>query len=163
MGNLVGDIVICSFFGHRSVPDWLDKILEDELRMIIESFDSDITFYVGNKGEFDRLVQRILSLMMKEYPRITVYVVMDYLPLDKESDFGLSTILPDGFENVPRRLAIVHRNKWMINECDFAVVYFTEIIGNTKKHIDLLKRKNKTVINIADKVSFILDNPSNLC
>ena len=155
--------MICSFFGHRNVPDWLSGILEDELKKIIESADLDITFYVGNKGGFYHLVQRTLALLLKEYPKISVYVILDYLPSDKEDYFDLPTIMPDGFEKVPNRLAIVHRNEWMINECDFAIVYFTEVSGNTRKHIDLLKRKKKTIINIADMIPFILDNPSNLC
>ena len=159
----VGDVVICSFFGHRNIPDCLGQVLKEELRAIIKSADSDITFYVGNKGGFDRLAQRILSVLIKEYPKIKVYVVLDYLSSDKEKCFGLPTIMPDGFENIPRRFAIVHRNKWMINECDFALVYLTEVVGNTRKYVDLLKRKKKTIINIADKMSSCLDNPSNLC
>lgn len=155
--------MICSFFGHRNVPDWLGGILEKELRDIIESSDSDVTFYVGNKGGFDRLVQRTLALLLKEYPKINVNVVLDYLPSDKEDYLGLSAIMPDGFEKVPKRLAMVHRNKWMISECDFAVVYFTETTGNTRKHIDLLRQKKKTIINIADKISSCLDNPATLC
>ena len=155
--------MICSFFGHRNVPDWLGGILEGELKKIIESADSDITFYVGNKGGFDRLVQRMLSLLIKEYPKIKVYVILDYLPSEKENYFGLSAIMPDGFEQAPKRFAMSYRNRWMINECDLAVVYYYDVTGNTRKHVDMLERKNKTIINIADMMPLILDNPSNLC
>ena len=53
--------------------------------------------------------------------------------------------------------------KRMIDECDIAVVYFTDVASNTRKHIDKLKIRGKTIINLADMMSQNLDNPDFIC
>ena len=141
--------MICAFFGHRRVPDGVGEILEKELTAIIETYDSDIVFYVGDKGQFDRIVQNTLVSLKDKYPEIKVYVVLDSIPTEKNY-FNLSTVVPETVETAPKRFAMSHRNRWMINECDLAVVYYSDVTGNTRKHVDMLKRKNKTIINIAD-------------
>ena len=155
--------MICSFFGHRSVPDGISDLLIKEIRGIIEFFGSDIVFYVGDKGQFDCIVQFSLVTIKEEYPEIEVNVVLDSVPVKKKNYFNLPTILPDIAENVPKRFAMNYRNKWMIDKCDIAVVYFTDVASNTRKHVDMLKRKVKTIINVADMMPQNLDNPLNLC
>lgn len=59
-------------------------------------------------------------------------------------------LVPDGIETVPKCLAISYRNKWMIKECDIAVVYYLYPGTNTKKFVDMLLSAGKTVINIAE-------------
>lgn len=154
--------MICAFFGHKNVPDGLGGLLEKEIGCIIEIFGSDTAFYVGDKGHFDRLVQLTLTKMKDKYPEIEVYVVLDNIP-ERDNYFSLPTILPDGFESVPARFAMAHRNKWMTDKCDLAVVYFNDVASNTRKHVDMLKSKNKPIINIADLLAENLDNPFSLC
>ena len=155
--------MICSFFGHKKVPDGLGAVLEGELSAMIEYAKSDITFYVGDKGQFDRLVQMTLVSLKDKYPDIKVYVILDYIPVGYKNYFGLPTIVPETVERAPKRFAMSYTNRWMINECDLAVVYYCDVTGNTRKHTDMLRRKNKSLINIADMITENLDNPSNLC
>lgn len=161
--NNLGDNMICSFFGHRSIPKDIGELIKKSIADLIEAEPSDITFYVGNKGGFDRVVQYSLAQLREKYPEIKVFVVLDYLPVEKDNYFNLPTIMPDGFERVPKRFAMSHRNKWMIEQCDLAIVYCENIPSNTRKYIEMLKRKEKAVINIADMVPFFLDNPDFIC
>ena len=155
--------MICSFFGHRKVADGLAQVLFRELSAIIETANTDITFYVGDKGQFDRLVQMTLVSLKDKHPDIKVYVILDYIPVGYKNYHGLPTLIPETVERAPKRFAMSYRNRWMINECDLAVVYYYDVTGNTRKHVDMLERKKKTIINIADMMPLILDNPSNLC
>lgn len=154
--------MICSFFGHRKVPDGLGVVLETQITAIIEGCKNDVVFYVGDKGQFDRLVQLTLRRLTVRYPEIKAYVVLDTIP-EKENCFGLPTLLPEEIEKAPRRFAMAHRNKWMAEICDLAIVYMTDITTNTRKYTDMLKTKNKTIINIADIAPFFLDNPDFMC
>ena len=155
--------MICSFFGHRSIPQDIGELIKKSIADLIVATASDITFYVGNKGHFDRAVQYALADLTEKYPKIKAYVVLDYLPDKEDNYFKLPTIMPDGFERVPKRFAISHRNKWMIEQCDLAIVYYENLPVNTRKHIEILERKEIPLINIADMVPFFLDNPDIMC
>lgn len=45
--------MVCAFFGHRDYPFSIKPILEEEIEKLILVADVD-TFFVGNKGMFDR-------------------------------------------------------------------------------------------------------------
>ena len=147
--------MICSFFGHRKVNENIYRDLEEEIRSIIIYTNEEIVFYVGNKGSFDFIVQIILKNMIGEYPGIKAYVVLDGLPNEREKDLPLETIVPEGIEEIPKRFAMSFRNKWMIEKCDIAIVFCTDCASNTRKHIDMLKKKRKAIINIADVLPYI--------
>lgn len=154
--------MICSFFGHRRVPGNIGELLEREIEALIDYYGGDITFYVGDKGQFDRVAQMKLAKIKEKHPETEIYVILDTIP-ESDNDFNLPTVLPDGIERVPGRFAMSYRNRWMIDKCEIAIVYFTDVASNTRKHVDLLRNKNKTVINIADMHPFFLDNPISLC
>lgn len=143
--------MICAFFGHRSCPSTAEKTLEEEIEKLILGADVD-TFYVGNKGTFDRVTQSALENIKFRYPYIKIFVVLDYIPTKKVKFIGFDILIPDNIENVPKRFAMSHRNRWMINECDCAIVYCVYTAGNTQKHLDMLQSKGKEVINIADEM-----------
>ncbi|MBQ8503670.1 MAG: hypothetical protein IJ491_05260 [Clostridia bacterium] len=147
----VGDVMICAFFGHRSCPFAVEETLEEEIEKLLLSADVD-TFYVGNKGAFDRFVQSALRNIKERYPYIKMFIVLDYIPTQKVEFEGFEIIIPDSIENVPKRFIMSYRNKWMINECDVAIVYCVYTVGNTQRHVDMLKRKGKEIFNIADKI-----------
>ena len=69
------------------------------------------------------------------------------MPKSGEFAFG-ETMLPEGQELVHPRYAIAHRNRWMAEEADAAVVYVAHNWGGAAKYADLMKRKGKTVKNL---------------
>ena len=122
----------CTFFGHRDIE-------------LIENKGVD-TFYVGNNGNFDKIVCSVLSELYSIYP-IRFYVVLSYFP-KKETDNSEYTVLPEGIEGVPPRFAISYRNKRMIEHSDYVVTYVTRSWGGAAQFKELSKKKRKTVINI---------------
>ena len=107
----------CTFFGHRFVPQKIEPTLRSTLIDLIENHGADL-FYVGNHGEFDAMVRRVLCELSAKYP-IKYHVVLAYMP-EKQDEYRLTdysdTILPEGIETAPKRFAITYRNKWMIDE-----------------------------------------------
>ena len=141
--------MICTFFGHRNCPssicDSLKKVIAD---LIIN--ENATRFYVGNNGNFDILVFHILEELKKEYPHIRYEIVLAYIPTTKSTAKLPNTILPDGIENIPKRFAILYRNKWMITHSDAVIAYVRKTYGGAYDFFEFAKKKNKLCINIAD-------------
>ncbi len=137
--------MVSTFFGHRDAPDTLAEELRKVLTVLLESGTIDV-FYVGNSGNFDRLVSHILSELSSEYS-FECRIVLAYLP-EQKREYSFETILPEGVENVPRKFAISYRNQWMIQQSDIVVTYVRRNYGGAYKYKELAKKKGKKVIEI---------------
>ncbi|MBQ6263653.1 MAG: hypothetical protein IJK58_09085 [Clostridia bacterium] len=140
----------CTFFGHRYVPQKIEPTLRSTLIDLIEHHEVDL-FYVGNHGDFDAMVRRVLRELSAKYP-IRYHVVLAYMP-EKQDEYRLTdysdTILPEGIETVIKRFAINYRNKWMIEQSDFVVTYVVHDSGSRAAQFKKLAgRKGKTIINL---------------
>ena len=111
-----------TFFGHRDTPKETEPTLRLALVDLIEKKNSNL-FYVGNQGNFDAMVRRQLEDLAQTYT-ITYKIVLAYMP-GKNDEPDEHTISPEGLETVPRRFAINHRNKWMLDKADIVVTYVT--------------------------------------
>ncbi len=139
-----------TFFGHRDAPSTIEPYLRAAIIDLIESKGVKL-FYVGNQGAFDRTAIRVLRGLKEEYPQIQYYVVLAYVPHNKER-LGLedsdSTIYPECLDKTPPKYAIIKRNRWMIERADFVITYVTHITGGAADFKALAERKGKTVINL---------------
>ena len=138
----------CTFFGHRECPSTVKPRLRETIVGLIEQHGVD-TFYVGNKGSFDRMVRSVLRELTAVYPQIRYAVVLERMPEQRErEDYG-DTLLPEGIENAPPRFAIAWRNRWMLRQSDYVVTYVTHSIGGAAQFKQMAVRQKKTVIDIA--------------
>lgn len=135
----------CTFFGHRDCPDTIGVKLREEIERLVTRHKVD-TFYVGTQGAFDRLAYTALSDVRERYD-IKLYRVLAYMPKPNDNDTA-DTILPEGLESVPPRYAIVKRNEWMLNRCEYVIAYVTHISLGAYKFVQQAEKKGKTVINI---------------
>ena len=143
--------MICTFFGHRDTPPTIKPLLRQVIIELIEQ--RGITrFYVGNQGNFDAMARNLLAELAQTYP-IHYDVVLAYLPKENDPSLdGSHMILPDGFEAVPPRFAIDHRNRWMLDSSDVVVTYVRYPSGAEKYKV-LAERKGKTVVEIVKSSS----------
>lgn len=137
--------MVCTFFGHRDASDSLVEELRKTLIELLETGNVDV-FYIGNSGNFDRLVSSVLYELSSEYS-FTCRIVLAYLP-EHETDYNFETILPEGIENVPKRFAISYRNKWMIEQSDIVVTYVERNYGGAYQFKVIAEKKGKKVIEI---------------
>ena len=144
---------ICTFFGHRDTPPTAEEPLKKAIVELIEKHGVDL-FYVGNQGLFDSMVKKCLMSLKKEYPHISYYVVLAYIPVKKQysNENFEDTICPEGIENIPRKYAVCKRNMWMIGRSRFVIVWVRHITGGASKYAQIALKKGKTVINIAETV-----------
>lgn len=137
-----------TFFGHKDTPKETEPTLRATLINLIENH-SAIKFYVGNNGNFDIMVRRVLEDLSAVYP-IEYSVVLAYLPVKKNENYNQkNTILPEGIETVPKRFAIFYRNKWMIDHSDIVVTYVTHNFGGASQFKEMAERKGKRIIELS--------------
>lgn len=142
--------MICTFFGHRMAPREIEKPLERVITDLIITHKADF-FYVGNQGNFDSIVQRVLRRVKQQYPHIQYAVVLERMPSDNSAlEETVETIFPEGMENVPPRYAIDRRNTWMLSKATFVVTYVTHTVGGAFKFKEKARKQRKTVIDIAE-------------
>lgn len=139
----------CTFFGHSVCSDDIKPVLRGKIAELIEKHSVNM-FYVGNHGDFDRIVLSVLRELKKEYTDIDYAVVLAYLPEKRvfpDMDFS-ETVFPEGMENTPKKFAISRRNKWMINNSDYVITYITHSWGGAAQFAKLAVKHGKRVINI---------------
>ncbi len=144
----------CTFFGHRDCPETIKPKIRTAVINLIENHGVTM-FYVGNQGNFDRMVRSVLKEVTTAYPEVGYAVVLAYMPSAKKSadDFS-DTLLPDGIEKVPKRFAISWRNKWMVEHADYVVTYVTRLFGGAAQFSALAKSKGKIIYDIKGKIIY---------
>lgn len=112
----------CFFIGHRETPDRVyPTLLETIERHITEYGVSE--FVVGRYGNFDRLVIWALSQAKRAHPDITLMLMTPYYPVNRKVDLPEAfdaLFYPPDLETVPKRLAIVRANRYMVERSVFS-------------------------------------------
>lgn len=140
-------MAVCTFFGHRECYGLEEATLRQTVVDLIgQGVD---TFYVGNQGQFDALVRKVLRQLQKDYPHIRYSVVLAYLPVEKREYEDMSdTVYPEGLETGPPKFAVDRRNRWMLSRADYCVCYINCTWGGAYKFARTAKHREKTVINL---------------
>lgn len=115
----------CFFIGHREAPDTLLPILKETIRRLIEEHHVTV-FTVGQYGAFDRIAVQAVKELRCKYPQISLSLLLPYHPFDRPitTPPGFDgTFYPPGMERVPKRVAIVRANRWMVENSDYLVAY----------------------------------------
>lgn len=137
----------CTFFGHRDCPETIKPKIYTAVVDLIENHGVTM-FYVGNQGNFDRMVRSVLKEVTTAYPQVGYAVVLAYMPSGKSPNFledFSDTMLPEGIEKVPKRYAIPWRNNWMIGHADYVIAYIVHPSGGAIKFTISAQKKGKKV------------------
>ena len=138
-----------TFCGHREVlqatevGNWLRNVVCELCRQGAKRF------LVGGYGAFDRLAASAVREAKAAFPNVTSILVLPYL--DKRADLALydETLYPP-LESVPRRLAIVRRNTWMVAAAEVVVAYVLHDWGGAAKTLAYAKKQGKVVVSFSD-------------
>lgn len=135
----------CFFIGHRDAPDSLRLRLEEVIEQCISKFG--ITeFVVGQYGNFDRMAAHALVDAKKRHPDITLLLLIPYHPADRpvKAPPGFDgTYYPEGMEAVPKRLAIVRANRYMVDHCDCLIAYVWHPASNARELLEYARRRER--------------------
>ena len=143
--------MIVTFCGHAqsSQSEKIEKWLYDVTQKLIEQ--GATTFYLGGYGAFDSLAASVLREQKKQYPQIELVLVLAYLNTGRNTSGYDSTVYPP-LETVPRRFAISHRNRWMVESADVVVAYVLHDWGGAATTLRCVRQKKKQIISYRDEM-----------
>lgn len=135
----------CFFIGHREAASEILPALMDAI--IHHISDYGVTeFIVGNYGGFDRMVAKAVIGVKERYPGITLSLLIPYHPAERPIDVppGFdSTFFPPGMEKVPRKLAIVRANRYMIDHTDYLIAYVWHPASNARNLLEYAQKRER--------------------
>ena len=134
-----------TFCGHSQIwkREEVEKWLFNVTKKLIQQ--GATTFYLGGYGAFDSLVASVLRELKKDYPQIELILVLAYLNTERNTSGYDSTVYPP-LEDVPRRFAITHRNRWMVDVADVVVAYVLHDWGGAATTLRYANQKAKRSI-----------------
>ena len=140
----------CFFIGHREASE---EIYAD-LRAAVEQHivEYGVTeFMVGHYGGFDRLAAKAVIEAKEIHPEVTLTLLLPYHPAEcpiKAPEGFDGTYYPPDMERVPRRVAIVRANRYMVDHVDYLIAYAWHPASNARDLVEYAETKKKTVTNL---------------
>lgn len=135
-----------TFCGHSDVYDeesvrtWLTEVVHDSIQQ-----GADL-FLLGGYGGFDRLAAGVVWALKKEFSHIQSILVLPYLDRKVDSTGYDGTTYPP-LESVPRKYAITHRNRWLVDNADLVIAYVYRGWGGAATTLRYATGKRKKIIN----------------
>ena len=135
----------CFFIGHREASlEVLPALTEAIEQYIVEYGVTE--FIVGNYGGFDCMAAKAVIATKERHPGITLSMLIPYHPAERplESPQGFdNTFYPPGMEKVPRRLAIIRANRYMVNHVDYLIAYAWHPASNARDLLEYAKKREE--------------------
>ena len=141
----------CFFIGHREASE----AIYAELRAAVEQHivEFGVTeFIVGHYGGFDRLAARAVIEAKKTHPEVTLTLLLPYHPAERPmaTPEGFDgTYYPPDMERVPRRLAIVRANRYMVDHVEYLIAYAWHPGSNARNLVDYARTQSVEITKIS--------------
>ena len=137
------------FIGHNEYYGLDDSKLREA---IIAAINAGVTTFLnGGMGGFDWKCAYIVKTLKKEYPQIRSELIIPYLTFNPRSTDDFDEIVyPDGFEKYHFKSAIPARNKYMVDNSQYAICYVSHDWGGAFQTYSRAKKKGLTIINLGN-------------
>ncbi len=136
-------------FGHSDASYQMQNMIQNTAEKYYLEHNIRV-FYVGNRGNFDRMAATAVKRLKKKYSDISLQLLLSYHPAER------LVTLSEGFdgsfypplEGVPRRYAIVRANRYMACHTDAIICYVCHG-GNTRNLLEYARHREIPIENIA--------------
>jgi uncharacterized phage-like protein YoqJ len=119
--------------------------LVDEVERHITEYGV-VDFVVGQYGRFDSLAARAVKDAKQRHPEVTLTLLLPYHPFDQPvqtpPEFD-GTFYPPGMEKVPKRVAIVRANHYMVDHSDYLIAYAWQPASNARTLVEYAQKKEQ--------------------
>ena len=148
--------MIITFCGHahfHRTSEHEQKIL-DFLKEKVGEQAADM--YLGGYGEFDCFAYDCCKKYKQLHPNTSLVFVAPYLTVEYQRNHlqyqkkRYDTILYPEIEKKPQRLAIIYRNRYMVEQANHVVAYVSHDWGGSYAMYKYAKTKGKEIFNLAD-------------
>lgn len=141
----------CFLIGHHDATSKIAPKLQNLIEMLIEE-KCVSEFIVGHYGDFDRLVAHALRQAKLKHPHITLRLLIPYHPSERPipvpEGFD-NTYYPPGMEAIPKKLAILKANQYIVDHVDHLVAYVWHPASNARNLLEYAKRRaSKSALKI---------------
>lgn len=146
----------CFFIGHREVSSEILPALRDAVEQHIVEYGVR-EFVVGHYGGFDRMAARAVIDAKVRHPEITLSMLIPYHPAERSVELppGFNnTFYPPDMEKVPRRLAIVRANRYVVEHVDYLIAYVWHPGSNARELVEYARKRelhNRIVVTVLHK------------
>ena len=146
--------MIITFCGHSQFlrkPEY-EEMLLNYLEKTVG--DKCASVYLGKHGQFDAFSYHCCKKYKKTHPNVSLVFVTPYLPrisppsIKEALADGFDEILYPGLENVPPKLAILYRNRYMVDQADVIVTYITHPWGGAYTTYLYAVKKGKPIFHL---------------
>ncbi len=151
--------MIITFCGHS------DYCETEEDRQALLSYlaarvgDAPVDFFLGGYGQFDEFAYRCCKQYQAEHGAarllfVTPYNTPSYQRTHLEDvKARYDDIIYPPLESVPPRYAILHRNRYMVEQADVVIAYITHTKGGAYQTYRHAVRREKEIYCLAKSVS----------
>ena len=139
------DMKSCFFIGHREASEEIYPTLYAAVQQHIVEYGVT-EFFVGHYGGFDRLAASAVKEAKRFYPEVKLTLLLSYHPAERPiptPDGFDSTFYPPGMESVPRKVAIVRANRYVVDHVDYLIAYAWHPVSNAQEMVKYAKRREK--------------------
>lgn len=141
----------CFFIGHREASsEVLPALMEAIEQHIVEYGVTE--FIVGNYGGFDHMAAKAVIAAKERHRGITLSMLIPYHPAERPLELpeGFdNSFYPPGMEKVPRRLAIVRANRFMVDHVDYLIAYAWHPASNARDLVEYARnREQRNLISV---------------
>ena len=135
----------CFFIGHRESSEEIYPALYAAVEQHIVEYGVT-EFIVGHYGGFDRLSASAVKAAKQFYPDVKLILLLPYHPAERPiptPDGFDGTFYPPGMESVPRKVAIVRANRYVVDHVDYLIAYARHPASNARELLEYAKRREK--------------------
>lgn len=135
----------CFFIGHREASSEIRPALAEVIEQHIVEYGVT-EFIVGNYGGFDHMAAKAVIAANEQHPDITLSMLIPYHPAERpvEPSQGFdNTFYPQGMEKVPRKLAIVRADRYMVDHVDYLIAYAWHPASNARDLVEYAKKREQ--------------------
>ena len=138
----------CFFVGENDVPQSVaEKLTAEVERHVCRLGVTD--FVVGQNGTFDRMAAEAVARVRERYPEVTLGVLIAYHPAESAARISVDcdyTVYPPGMEYIPKRLAVVRANRYMIENSERLIAYAWKQGSDARKLLEYAYERKGLVV-----------------
>lgn len=137
----------CFFIGHREASEEIYPALYVAVEQHILEYGVT-EFIVGHYGGFDRLAASAVKEAKRFYPEVKLTLLLPYHPAERPiptPDGFDGTFYPPGMESVPRKIAIVRANRYVVDHVDYLIAYARHPASNARELVEYARSQKQKV------------------
>lgn len=147
--------MVVTFCGHSRF-EGCEEIEQKVLSFLEEKIGNNAAeAYLGGYGQFDAFAYACCKKYQKAHKKFSLVFVTPYLTEAYQKNYlcdyekKYDSIVYPPLEEKPLKLAIIYRNRYMVDEANYVIAYVTHKFGGAYATYQYAKRKKKEIYNVA--------------